>query len=484
MIPRRRPDSWPARSTAFGQTVDPAAVTVTANNVNKAYGDPLPSFTLRYTGLQNGDSAADFATQPTAVTTATAASHVNLDGYAITPSGAVDPDYRFSYLSGTLTVTPVSLTVTADNVSKEYGCADPTLTASFSGFVNGDSAASLTANWSSAPTATQSSPIIAGGYLITPSGAIDPDYSFRYTSGTLTITQAPLTVTANDLSMTYGSTVPELTDRITGFVNGDTASVVSGTPSLETTATQSSSVGAYAITVDVSSLSATNYTFSGQSGSLAIDPAALDVTANDQSMTYGGTVPSLTFVISGLVNGDTQSSVLSGGLTTTGTSSSDIGGYAITQRNLASNSNYALTFTPGTFTINPAELDVAANNRSMTYGGTMPALTFGVSGLVNGDTQGSVLSGALTTTASTTSNAGKYGIAQGSLAADANYTVSFTPGTLTITPAPLRITANNASTVFGGTPAGLDGRFQRIRQRRHGRQTDDPANLEHLGNID
>ena len=70
-----------------------------------------------------------------------------------------------------------------------------------------------------------------------------------------------------------------------------------------------------------------------------------------------------------------------------------------------------------------------ANNQSMTYGGTVPPLTFAVAGLVNGDTQGAVSSpAALTTTGSSHSNAGSDSITQGSLASDANYTVNFTSG--------------------------------------------------------
>ena len=47
--------------------------------------------------------------------------------------------------SGSLTVTPASLTITADNQSKVYGATVPTLTAIYTGFVNGDTPASLTA---------------------------------------------------------------------------------------------------------------------------------------------------------------------------------------------------------------------------------------------------------------------------------------------------------------------------------------------------
>src|SRR5439155_969226 len=56
-------------------------------------------------------------------------------------------------------------------------------------------------------------------------------------------------------------TNPTLTATITGYVNGDNASVVSGTPALSTVATQSSAVGTYAITAAQGTLSAANYTF-------------------------------------------------------------------------------------------------------------------------------------------------------------------------------------------------------------------------------
>ena len=49
-------------------------------------------------------------------------------------------------------------------------------------------------------------------------------------SGTLTVTKAPLTVTADAKSMTYGQTLPAFTYVITGFVNGDTTAVVTGRP--------------------------------------------------------------------------------------------------------------------------------------------------------------------------------------------------------------------------------------------------------------
>src|SRR5476649_2108792 len=109
---------------------------MTADSSVKAYGAALPTLTVSYTGLVNGDLAT--TTAPTVTTTATAASHVSGNPYSITASGAVDSDYTIAYVGGTLTVNPVGLTITADNQVKAYGAALPTLTVSYTGLVNGD----------------------------------------------------------------------------------------------------------------------------------------------------------------------------------------------------------------------------------------------------------------------------------------------------------------------------------------------------------
>ena len=77
----------------------------------------------------NGDTSASLTTPPTLTTTATASSHVSATPHSITAAGAADSDYTISYVPGTLTVTPVALTITADNKNKAYGASLPTLTA-------------------------------------------------------------------------------------------------------------------------------------------------------------------------------------------------------------------------------------------------------------------------------------------------------------------------------------------------------------------
>ena len=86
---------------------------ITAEDKTKAYGAALPSLTVTYTGLVNGNAAP--ATLPSITTTATTSSPFGT--YPITALGATDPNYTISYIAGTLSVTPatVSPVITANN---------------------------------------------------------------------------------------------------------------------------------------------------------------------------------------------------------------------------------------------------------------------------------------------------------------------------------------------------------------------------------
>ena len=167
-------------------TVLPAPLTITANSQSKAYGAALPALTVIYSGFVNGDTTASLSAQPTATTTATASSAVG--SYPITASGAVASNYTVSYVAGTLTVNRASLTITANNQSKAYGATLPALTASYSGWVNGNNTNSLSKQAVMSTTAKKTSPV--GSYPITASGAASANYSITYVPGTLTVTTA------------------------------------------------------------------------------------------------------------------------------------------------------------------------------------------------------------------------------------------------------------------------------------------------------
>jgi hypothetical protein len=368
-----------------------------------------------------------------------------------------DSSGQFISSSGTLvhglTVAAAPLTVTADALSNYYGDPVPSLTYTVSGFVNGDTSAVLTGMPVLSTSATSTSS--AGIYAITVGlGTLAAaNYDFpNLMNGNLTINKVDLTVTATSGSMTYGSQVPTLAASISGFVNGDGASVLSGMPSLSTSATPSSPAGTYEIVVTQGTLTALNYDFPNLIvGTMTVNPAPLTVTVTSESMVYGSPVPTLVASITGFVNGD-MAAVVGGAaaLTTAATSSSSVGSYPIIiALGTLSAANYDFpTLIGGTLIVNPAALTVTATTQSMLYGGTVPALAVTISGFVNGDTA-SVVSGTpvLTTSATATSGVGSYPItvAFGTLSASNYDFPNLVAAALIVTPVPLEIIAKSAT---------------------------------------
>ena len=132
-------------------------------------------------------------------------------------------------------------------------------------------------------------------------------------------------------------------------------------------------------------------------------------------------------------------------------------------------------------TVTPAPLTITADNQTKVYGGCAAD----PDGQLHAASSTATPSASLTTqpTLSTTATAGShvagspYAITA-SGAVDANYTISYVAGTLTVTPAPLTITADNQTKVYGGGSADADGELHRLRQRRHLGQPDHPAHAD------
>ena len=117
--------------------------------------------------------------------------------YAITPSSAMGLGlgiYTITYVGGQLSVNKAPLTIAANSQTIVAGQSLPALTVSYSGFVNGDSSASLTTQPTLFTTANLGSP--AGNYPITVGGASSPNYTITSVTGTLTVNPALATVTS------------------------------------------------------------------------------------------------------------------------------------------------------------------------------------------------------------------------------------------------------------------------------------------------
>jgi hypothetical protein len=205
----------PTPSQAEATTVDQGPIATSISLTSSAaagstYGDtvtfaatvnPVQSFGSAPTGnlqfLVDGSSYGGLFSVSDGTATITV-SGLTAGSHTITATYSGDVNYQASNNALSQSVSPAPLTITADDQSKAYGDPLPDLTSSYSGFVNGDTSASLTTLPTLSTTATATSDVLVGGYPIAAAGASDPNYTISYVSGTLTITPADQTINWSD----------------------------------------------------------------------------------------------------------------------------------------------------------------------------------------------------------------------------------------------------------------------------------------------
>ncbi|WP_374840354.1 two-partner secretion system adhesin CdrA [Pseudomonas aeruginosa] len=429
-------------------TITKALLNVIADAKTKVYGDADPSLTYQVSGLKNGDTAG-------AVLNGGSLSRVageNVGVYGINQGGLglVSANYDLSYQGNNLTITKALLNVIADAKTKVYGDADPALTYQVSGLKNGDTAGAVLNGGSLSRVAGENVGVygINQGDLALNSG----NYDLSYQGNNLTITKALLNVIADARTKVYGDADPALTYQVSGLKNGDTAGAVLNGGSLSRVAGEN--VGVYGINQGDLALNSGNYDLSYQGNNLTITKALLNVIADARTKVYGDADPALTYQVSGLKNGDTAGAVLNGG-SLSRVAGENVGVYGINQGGLALNSgNYDLSYQGNNLTITKALLNVIADGKTKVYGDADPSLTYQVSGLKNGDSAGSILTGGLNRVAG--ENVGVYGINQGDLALNSgNYDLSYQGNNLTITKALLNVIADAKTKVYGDADPSL-----------------------------
>jgi len=455
--------------------INKANLIITASDVTKTYDGLAYSGGngVTYSGFVTGEDANELGGSLSYGSSSQGAR--NAGTYTITASGLTSGNYDISYASGTLTIIARPITITPNaGQSKIYGEADPALTYTATGgtgttdsaIVSGDSL-----NGMLAYTGTNVGNYVIGQGSLTI--ANNSNYAITYTnpsSTTFSITARPITVTPDTgQSKIYGETVPNLTYTVSNGAGTTGSAIVSGdnlTFDGSLTRTAGSNVGSYAISQGSLTLGGTasgNYTLvysNPPSTSFAITPRPITITPNaGQNKIYGDADPSLTYTVSNgagttgnaIVSGDS----LNGALAYTGT---NVGNYLIGQGSLtsANNTNYTITYSnpsSTTFAITPRPIAVTANNASKVYGDVNPtsgAVTLTAGSLAGSDTLGSAN---LSSAATTTSSVGNYTLTPSGVSftsGDAsNYNIIYANGTLTITPRPITVTANNASKVYG-----------------------------------
>jgi sugar lactone lactonase YvrE len=259
-----QPSAFPTTTAISANSVTygtPASVTV---SVSSSSGTVTGSVSLIVDGgspssmtLSNGSAVFNLGV-------------LNAATHSLSASFAAQGNFLASSAVGTLAVGQVPLTIAANNATRVYGGTNPALTASYAGFVNGDTPSVLIGILSCSTTATSASPV--GTYPIICSGQTAANYSITHLPGQLTVSPVLLTITANNLTKNFNAPNPKLTWTASGFVNGDTTSVLTTLPTCTTTATTTSPVGSYPITC--SGATSANYILTYVPGTLTVTGGA------------------------------------------------------------------------------------------------------------------------------------------------------------------------------------------------------------------
>jgi filamentous hemagglutinin family protein len=451
-------------------SVTKAMLTVTADNNTRVYGDANPAFTVSYSGFRNGDTATSLTTQATAGTAATVLSDVG--SYAITATGAASGNYDFTYNQGSLSVTKAMLTVTTQDNTREYGLANPVLSASYSGFRNGDTFGVIDTAATVSSLAGLTSNV--GSYGITATGASDNNYDFSYVNtGTLSVTKAMLTATTQNATREYGIANPTLGVVYTGFRNGETTAVIDTLATASTAAMIGSNVGSYGISA--SGAVDNNYDFTyANTGNLSVTKAMLTVTADNNSRVYGAANPALGVSYSGFRNGDAATSLITQATAATGaTVLSDAGTYAITASGAAAG-NYDFTYAAGVLTVGKADIIATVSSGTREYGAANPAFTVAYTGFVNGDDETDIDVSAGISAPGATTNVGTHAVSA-SGGSDNNYNFVYVDGALTVTKAMLTATAADATRAAGAANPTFTVNYTGFRNGETASVIDTPA---------
>ncbi|WP_426209583.1 MBG domain-containing protein [Massilia sp. TWP1-3-3] len=229
----------------------PITLTADANTKVYANADPSLTYTVEAAGASRGLVAGDSFTGAL-----TRSAGENVGSYTINANALRNGNYLITASNGALTISARPITLAADAKTKVYGSADPALTftaeaaGASRGLVAGDN---------------------VGSYTINANALANGNYVISATNGALSISKAQLTVTADDQARLYGAVNPVFTQTVTGFVNGDTRAVVSGSANATSTANGITPVGYAVISANATGLVATNYDFTKLvDGTLAI----------------------------------------------------------------------------------------------------------------------------------------------------------------------------------------------------------------------
>ncbi len=312
-------------------TIAKKAVTVTANDASKTYGESDPALTYTHTELVGSDAL---------VITVARTSGENANTYTITASQAegANPNYEITFKTRTFTIHKATLTVTVEDKTATYGDPVPTYTVKYEGFKSGDDKDDLGGALAFECGYAQFSD--KGEYTIKASGYTSGNYTISYVDGKLTVNAKPITVTIQNATSVYGDTFAELKATDNGIVNSDT-----NVYSLASTATGTSNVGKYTITGTALD---SNYDVTFANGEYEITKREITITVDAKNTVVNTTLPTYTYKVEGLVGVDT---LVTEPTLTCNANIALIGEYDITASGADAGGNYSIKYVPAKLTV-------------------------------------------------------------------------------------------------------------------------------------
>ena len=347
-------------------TVKPASVTVTIKGgvteavyngeEHKATGYTVEDISSAYY------TADDFSFSGSAEASQTGAGTANMGLTAdqFTNNNKNFENVTFKITDGYVSVSPKAVTVTADNQSKKYGEDDPDLTASVTGLIGDD-----TLEYKVEREAGEN----VGNYTITPSGSAEQgNYKVSYETGTLSISESDLTMTADSYSVEYdgkphsgGVKVSVTEDTVITYSTDGGKTWTDAVPSI-------TDVGTVDYLVKAEN---PNYKPLTVPGRITVTAKEITVKAKDAEKVYGANDPGLEAVVSGLADNysvDYEVSREPG---------ESVGGYTITPSGAEEQGNYHISYEPGVFTVKPLEgvvVTVTGKSDAVVYDGKIHAI--------------------------------------------------------------------------------------------------------------
>ena len=321
-----------------------------------------------------------------------------------------------------VTVVKIPLTAHVANTTKVYGDANPEFNITYSGFRDGDSEVGFSVPASISTIVDNSSKV--GKYDIVASGAVSDKYEISYIPGTLTITKAPLSISAGNYTKKQGDAMPVFKASYAGFKNGEDESVLTKQPVFSCEANEASAPAEYAVTI--SGAEAENYDISYEQGRLTVVEAdAVVVRAKSYSRQYGDENPVFEFETEGAVLDGTPEIVCSA------VANSPVGSYTIEVKQ-GSIKNYNVHFESGSLVITKAPLSISAGNYTKKQGDAMPVFKASYVGFKNGENE-SVLTKqpVFSCEANEASTPADYTVTISGADAE-NYAISYEQGRLTV----------------------------------------------------